>query len=429
MSRPSVTGVMMRRRGILSPPPEPPPDDLYLAAVHPDYPTWVPYMDFEESMVDATASDMHGMTARDYYAQAVGTLYESELEGTGTAGFNRNDYRNVNRWSWQELLLLYRLTGDIRIVDRMIQLIQIWTSNRVLRSDGWFDWNGPYSQDVYAIDAQLVMGMLAPWWYLAKVCHDNGIVSPAGVNYQAFWQDELNWFDNEFKPRWEAVRGTSGSIENNQRPFIDRPQRHCQIWEALANHFIGLIKNDQNYLDAAQWQFNDRLEADSTCNQGIDGRTVQLWSHAAPNAPQPSSRSLQYTVYLNLEINALVLVSWMGIFTNINASYLRRIANAFAAFVCDRTPLDNEPLAQGIGGDVSSRCGREFDLNYRGRTVLNQIANRALYQLCGWDDSGVMEDYLLPAIPYGTDARSARFRSSAGRVYQRYQQGWHSEVS
>jgi hypothetical protein len=393
--------------------------DFALAPINPNYPSWIPYPAFNANMVDDTVRDILGNSPRDYYLLGRAQLADSYWENA----INTNDYRPGSRTGAVDAsLLAYKLTGDLHILDQWVKLIKIWASNRTT-NDGYIDWNGGHTDT--AIDAQLVMGAIFPWVYIAKIAADNGIASPMGHDYRAFANSELYWFLNHFKPRWEAIRGTSGYIENRQQPFIDRPQHHTSMGEASGLYFIGLALNDQNYLRAARNLITSRFNTHTVCNVGIGGRTVRLWSHADADSTTGSSRSLQYNTYAWNEVGRMVMLAGEGVSPSLGFNEITQIANTYAAFPLDRTPSDAEPIAETIGGDRGTVCGRHIETGYRSRTVRNQAANRAPFALGGFDETGTIEAYLVPTIPYATAYRSLGLRSSFQRFYERYQGGWH----
>jgi hypothetical protein len=159
------------------------------------------------------------------------------------------DSYNIARMTWpltQSLIVCYRLTGDLRLLDGIAQVAQVFLNNLAIgwvasyTSDGGASWpasgaspfrtytqkGGNEGNAISGTDRNTQndtkIGTLAMEMYL-PLNAARGLASPGGYNYGNLADQLKTWLDDEWVPRWrnEAKGGQTNTSHGNTSGWRD----------------------------------------------------------------------------------------------------------------------------------------------------------------------------------------------------------------
>ena len=297
---------------------------------------------------------------------------------------NLYDYgRQLNLYVHQ-LLTGLRATGDLRFLDeaeRLSRLMEAELTDEWLdgTKDGYRGWlylrnsTTHYGKDLHVMDEMLTHSGVAAIMYALYINRD--LPSPSGIDYGVradFWYDYLK---NDFEAKWRDRRNTPTGF-----PFLERDLTHPTAQWIRYHHYMGLRSGDDGYTKEAQRlaAIIDRVLVPTSTPKG----DAFVWCH------RPSNDCLyaQPTNYARYTINAIVDMTWEGLFTEHD---LAKLATTVSHFVIDN----------GIDGLAPDVHGGETWNGYEPYTTNRQPITRLapLAVLISYNPSHELERTVLDA--------------------------------
>ena len=302
------------------------------------------------------------------------------------------------------LLVAFRATGDLRLLDEIDRITQIMRENLRRtwidddgnpitpddRTEGKLRWlslrqktASDYGKDTSREDAMLVHGLIAT---IAYAFHENrDLTSPGGVNYEErarFWKGYLK---DHFEAGWrERTRRTTFPFvidENREELTISHPWTNFIRY----HHYLHRMTQNVEYAVEAERKIGVTLR-EMTGLTTLSGPAA-VWSHGLRTQENPNE-FLQPTTYARYDVTALIDLTLAR--TSIRNAEMERVANSLVHYVDDGDPLNTGiRFASSIGGDRERR-GIPFD-DRRPRLSQEHWATSNYPLAAAWDSEGNLE--------------------------------------
>ena len=323
------------------------------------------------------------------------------------------------------LLLAFRMTGDLRLLDEVDQLAQLmraeledgWRGTRDGtngKKDGYLNWVNRYdknpkflgkdTQMSYDLKANALVAMIA--WALQN---NRDLRSPSGVNYGAhadFWKSYLV---NHFEAKWRKRNGKTSGF-----PFADIKGLHTYHSFMKWHYYMGKLTGKSAYTNEAKRMMNDMWDGKTFKETSSSYGTALVWSRGVMgNLTRYDKRSnydylhpQDYARYIVEEVVDLHFEKFDRYASN---DVPQKMARSVAAFVVDN---GSSSFARDIGGG-KSRAGFSASSSSWGRMSKQRFAESSWSFLAAWDRSSgnkiekVTEDvfYVVSNKKYGKAPR------------------------
>ncbi len=321
----------------------------------------------------------------------------------------------------QTLLLAFRATGDLRLLDEIDAITAImrsklhdsWrgTADGSSQRDGYVNWvwrgsdSGSLAgKDTHEMDEAKTHALIASVAYALHVNRD--LSSPGGRNYASsanFWSDYLV---NTFEAKWRARKGVSSGF-----PIMERPDYHSHHSWTKWHYYMGLLTGRSSYMTEANRMadmiWNREIKTTST-SYG----TANVWSHGVISLGSKQDY-LQPNMYSRYVFADSVEFYFEDFHRWGSDSEMKRFANTIAAFIIDRSGAESSTdwFTADIGGD-RARAGIPSDPSWN-RMHIHRWESSPFSILAPWDASGRIMDITdqvvdkLGSRPRGVDVATA----------------------
>lgn len=382
---------------------------------------------FSVSSLDDAVADQFGVTHRDWYDRMIASIGTGSLDSDFTGDDNR-DWCRTGNMAVTSLLLAFRYSGDLRLLDEAVRLMEIaWGDMTDTGTRRYW-----VSNDV-PLDVSLASGLVA---CIAWACRNNDdLTSPAGYNYGTLATKYYTWLVDDFLPHWEVERSAVGSL-----PVLKAYWGHSWANEMRLYHYVGKLgggngKTAAEYAAAVTAGITLKLASDGTDTVG--GKPIRVSQHYI-NGTSDAGKALQYTTYVRYEIPAWLDLALDGADDRLDDTFFTEWANSLADFVLDGDPESTGlSAARSIGGDLKPnatsctsydpdtspvyRAGIIYNHCFSYRLTDERLGTGAFVLLAGYDTSNHAEPYLHDRYPaLGSSAVPTNPTFAAGRVFNLY---------
>lgn len=385
---------------------------------------------FTTASLDDTTPDEFGVTTREWYTRmktsmALGTR-DSEF-GSSNRPWGRTGNATVTG-----LLIAFRYTGDLTLLDEAVRLVERAWSNRSGVDGIYTYWTG-YDQE---LDVPLTAGLIA---CVAWACRNNDdLTSPAGHDYDALATKYHEWLLSSFIERWRLREGTSATT----LPPFHKGQQHTFVNMMRVLWYVGRLgggngNSGSTFAAAAQAMLTVRLAEDNVAATGFGGRNTRMYKHSVSGdeSTANTASALQYTTYMRYEVPAYIDLMLDGFDARLDATFFTEWANGIADFAFDGDPEGTgSPMARSVGGDLvadATSCSGytpSLAVNRNGlpyhhcfqpsRTDADRLMQSTYGFLEGWDSRGRIASTLNGLYPrFGTASAPSYPDYPAGRFF------------
>jgi hypothetical protein len=300
----------------------------------------------------------------------------------------------------QTLLIAFRVTGDLRLLDEVDRLLEIMRGKLADSwrgtvdgtdgtRDGYRNWvwrndeNSYTGKDTNKLDEMKTHALVASAAYALHVNRD--LTSPSGRSYSAhadFWTDYLV---NDFEAKWRDRENRPTGF-----PIMIRPHTHTYHSWLKWHYYMGGLTGESGYLAEA------KRMADVIWNEEIHTTNTKegpayLWTRSILSEGG-SEDYLHPTTYARYVYGDVVEFHFEGFHRWANPEVVGGFARTFAEFVIDEEHATSSTdwFASDIGGGVS-RAGIRSDPSWSRMEIYK--FETSPYALVGaWDDTGRVRD-------------------------------------
>jgi hypothetical protein len=261
----------------------------------------------------------------------------------------------------QTLLTVFRVTGDLRLLDEVDRLAQImrgklhdsWRGTidgTDGTQDGFLNWVERHEttaslagKDLTEVNEMRTHAHVAMLAYAFHVNRD--LVSPSGVNYGAradFWRGYLV---NHFEAKWRKRKNKPWP----QFPFLERNGMPSQMDWIKYHYYMGLLTGKSEYTREARRLTDEMFTCEFRTASSPNG-TAYVW-HASRACANGGERDyLQPTTYGRYIIANAVELHLEGFYTWADPVHMPRFANTLGQFIMDNGATD---FARDMGGGIA----------------------------------------------------------------------------
>jgi len=297
------------------------------------------------------------------------------------------------------LLLAFRMTGDLRLLDEVDRLAQLmraeledgWRGTRDGtngKKDGFLNWvnrhdtaakyAGKDTQMAYDLKANALVAMIA--WALQN---NRDLKSPGGVNYGAhadFWK---NYLVNHFEAKWRKRNGKPSGF-----PFADHKGLHTYHSFMKWHYYMGKLTGKSAYTNEAKRMMNNMWDGKTFKDTSSSYGTALVWTRGVMgNLTQYDKRSqhnyLHPQDYARYIIGEVVDLHFEKFDRYASSSVPQKMARSVSAFVIDN---GSSSFARDIGGG-RSRAGIPASSSRWGRMSKQRFAESSWSYLAAWDSA------------------------------------------
>lgn len=296
----------------------------------------------------------------------------------------------------QSLLTVFRVTGDLRLLDEVDRLAEIMRSRlsdawrgTVDGTDGtrdgyvnwvWREGSKTYDgKDTHKLDEMKTHALIAAVAYALDVNRD--LASPSGRSYGAhadFWRDYLV---NDFEAKWrERERVSSGF------PIMIRPDNHTYYSWMKWHYYMALLTGRSAYMGEAE-RMADVIWNDEIRQMSTSSGPVYFWTRGVVGEGGGVAY-LEPTTYSRYVYADAVEFHLEGFHRWARSETMPALARTFRQFVIDRDGAKSSTdwFAADIGGGVS-RAGIPSDPNW-GRMEIYKYETSPFAMIMPWDGTG-----------------------------------------
>jgi hypothetical protein len=296
----------------------------------------------------------------------------------------------------QAVLIVFRMTGDLALLDHVDEIAQLMRSKLADgwrgtndgtngTKDGYLNWvfrpghrsDKNSGKDTRIIDEIGTHANVAAIAYALEANRD--LKSPTGRNYAAnadFWKDYLV---NHFEAKWRARRGKARGF-----PIMSNGSTVTYFKWIRWHYYMGELTGVSAYTAEASRMadiFWNHMYPIST-----PSGTAYVWASGIKALKGANSDLLNATTYLGHFYGNSVEFHLEGFHNWSSDENMRRLARTFTEFIIDT----NDPLKNGMASDVGGRQDRlhlKPDLS-RTRLSLSQYRDRNYVFIAPWDATG-----------------------------------------
>jgi len=300
----------------------------------------------------------------------------------------------------QSLLTVFRVTGDLRLLDEIDRLTEIMRSrlsdawrDTVDGTDGtrdgyvnwvWRQGSGTYDgKDTHKLDEMKTHALIASVAYALDLNRD--LASPSGRSYGAhadFWRDYLV---NDFEAKWrEREREPSGF------PIMIRPDNHTYYSWMKWHYYMALLTGEEDYMGEAE-RMADVIWNDEIREMSTSSGPVYFWTRGVVGEGGGVAY-LEPTTYSRYVYADAVEFHLEGFHRWALGETLPALARTFTRYVIDLDGAESSTdwFAADLGGGVS-RAGIPSDPNWS-RMEIYKYETSPFALIMPWDTSGQVAD-------------------------------------
>lgn len=305
------------------------------------------------------------------------------------------------------LMLAFRATGDLRLLDEVDRLAQEMRDQLGTR---WQDRKGCsveppngtrgrlrwlwlkdrsheelYGRDTHEMDALMTHGMVAMYTYAFAVNRD--LASPAGIDYG----ERADYWFRYLKYHFEEIWRVRNDVPHGF-PFLRRDLTHPWTSSIRYHHYMGQLTGDPRYSVEVR-QLIDTLLMDQEFVPTDVGPAV-VWSHGVVSAGSDNNY-LQASIYVKYDVLLRTELALARVDSRIDHFHMQAVANSLSQFMDDGdTGQSGSRFAASIGGD-ESRGGVPFNEEWRTRETEDRWAISGLAFAAIWDAQGLVDEINL----------------------------------
>jgi hypothetical protein len=301
---------------------------------------------------------------------------------------------------------MLRLTGDLRVLDRVdflmqqarAQLKDAWDDGT---TDGFLSWRnynagellpGDYGTDRNReLDEMLAHSVVASvaWAYR----QNQDLVSPSGISYKSradFWQ---NYLSNHFEKKWRQRNSKPTGF-----PFLTKTLLHVYSNWIRYHYYMHKLTGRNDYLAEA-----NRLASITAKNMStVEGTSNYIWEHFVRFDPKSNTNpsSAQPVTYVQLTYNAVLDMGYEGFAQFANSAVMKAYMGGFRDFMLDGLYPLTTTQSLIIGSSCSGELGR-WGMRNGTRTFIQVTTTKrqrsldlgdSIYSQLGfWDSTGKIE--------------------------------------
>jgi hypothetical protein len=245
----------------------------------------------------------------------------------------------------QNLLMAFRVTGDLRLLDEIDRIGRIMESKLAdawsngtkdgFRNWRWLNSSGTfYGKDTHVMDEMMTHAGVAAMAYALHV--NRGLRSPGGVDYGAramFWSDYLK---RDFEAKWRKRNNKASGF-----PFLNITLMHPHAQWMRYHYYMGALTGDAGYRREAERLAKtvDSLMVRTSTSHG----SGLVWCHGTTRClyAQPVN-------YARYTVGAIIDLAWEGV-APFDGAYLGRLATTMTALVATNGTRN---IAADVAGGV-----------------------------------------------------------------------------
>lgn len=303
--------------------------------------------------------------------------------------------RTLHRYV-QSVLVVFRLTGDLRLLDHVDEIAQVMRGE--LRDgwrgtidgtdgmqDGYLNWvrsrdtlGEHVGKDTWQTDDMATHALVASIAYALHVNRDQ--VSPRGADYGAnadFWLDYLL---NHFEAKWRDREGVASGF-----PIMMRPHTASYVRWMKWHYYMGLLTEDAAYMVEAL-RMADVLWS-STEIRPVETRIgpAYVWPRSVMKLGGSGDYLMPIT-YAGVVFGHTVEFHLEGFHYWAEQAEVERFARTLSELIMDTDdPLQNG-LASDVGGGIP-RANLPSDPSWSRMSAPN-AADRSFLWIAAWDRTG-----------------------------------------
>jgi hypothetical protein len=336
--------------------------------------------------------------AREWYDEVWSVLTSSAGDyATGQA--DSDDLYNYARGLHTHILSLltvFRVTGDLALLDDVARLTQLMRSHlhdswRGTRDgtngtkDGYLNWverqsssatyRGKDTHQVNEMRAHSLMAQVA-WTFQ----NNRDLESPGGVPYGEladFWQDYLV---NHFEAKWRE----RNQVPWPKFPFLERNGMPSQMNWIRYHHYMHLLTGKPEY-DREAKRLSDEMFEFEFREVDTDAGPAYVWPGSRESAEGGSRDYLQPTIYSRYIMADAVDLHFEGYYHWANPRVVTAMANTLSEFIMDNGATD---FARDVGGGESMAGLPASPRREWSRIEAQQYAYGPHPLIAAWDQSG-----------------------------------------
>jgi hypothetical protein len=315
---------------------------------------------FHESQLKPEVRDWY----RKFWAACNTSIPGAELDAASYAKSGDNfEMGRPFEMHMTALLMAYRLTGDLKILDEVDRLMQLargklrdaWDNGQ---TDGFLNWRD-YKQTPTAdkgkditrpIDEIMLSGMLAEVAWAFRV--NQGMTSPKGINYKEradFWQ---NYLSNHWEKKIRKREGKSATAF----PFTKKAINHVFVAFAKYHYYMSKLTGRTDYMNEANRMFAT-LKKNVCVVPGPNGN-VWMWPHmvyyditSSDSFSGPNDTTCPpMTTYIRHSMSTMISLHMEGVGPFKDNASMKLYTAPMRDFMLDGgTPM----VARSLGGEVT----------------------------------------------------------------------------
>ena len=294
------------------------------------------------------------------------------------------------------LLLAFRMTGDLRLLDEVDRVAQLM---RGKLADGWYatldgkdgtkdgflNWvdlydtsatfRGKDTQLAYDLKANTLVSEIA--WALQN---NRDLKSPSGVNYGShadFWKDYLV---NHFEAKWRKRTGKPSGF-----PFVEHKTFHTYHSFMKWHHYMGQLTGNSAYTKEAE-RMASVLWSNEFKETSSNNGTALVWPRALTYGRDTWANYLMPQHYARYVVQEAVDLHFEGFGEYAKDSTLEKFAHSVTSFVIDDSNFNS--FARDIGGGTSRAGIPASSSSEWNRMTRSRFAESSWSSLGVWDTSG-----------------------------------------
>ena len=293
------------------------------------------------------------------------------------------------------LLTVFRVTGDLRLLDEVDRLAQLMRSHlhdswRGTRDgtngarDGYLNWvyrresrslGGKDLHEVNEMRAHALMAQVA-WTFQ----NNRDLQSPAGVSYGEradFWRDYLV---NHFEKKWRE----RNDVPWPRFPFLERNGMPSQMNWIRYHYYMGRLTGKAEYTREARRLSNEMFDLEFR-EIATDAGPAYVWPASREGANGGSRDYLQPTIYSRYIMADAVDLHFERFYHWANPRIVTAMANTLSEFIMDNGATD---FARDVGGGESMAGLPASPRREWSRIGAQQYAYGPHALIAAWDESG-----------------------------------------
>ncbi|MEX2541115.1 MAG: hypothetical protein WD314_04875 [Trueperaceae bacterium] len=311
------------------------------------------------------------------------------------ASDNLYNYGRLVQTHISSLLLAFRFTGDLALLDRVDELTQLmreqlddsWrnvaSGDRRDGTDGYLNWvwgqgtsDHHVGKDLHVTDEIRTHALIAEVAWAFRLNED--LASPGGVDYGErgdFWQTYLQ---DHFEAKWRKRNG----IAWPRFPFLQRPYVHPTLAFTKYHYYMHRLTEQPVYLREAmrlsELLFGEFFEVDTAAGAAFVWRRSIVSQGGGQDYLMP-------TDYSSLVIADALSLHLDGFYGWADPRVPRSLAATVSEFIIDNGAID---FARDIGGGeiragIQPSSARDWE-----RVTVSEFSINTFALLARWDETG-----------------------------------------